>query len=260
MWWPLLTLMFWQAPLEAPPTAAPAAVPPSAAPATTAQATAPPPPPVAAAVDVAAPRILVMVPTGETVGAEVRRAIASTLTVELGKTGRFTALSSSELSQLADLEADKQAVGCDSSSCLGEIAGALGARWVVFGDATQLGELMVVNLSLFDVERASSVRRTSFEVRSQEEIPARARTAAATLTGTELVAGSEQAAPASSLPLLPVTLVVAGGLVLLGGVGFDALSPTSNNHALDAGDFVGPTALVGGAAVIVVGALWWSGS
>lgn len=208
----------------------------------------------------AAPRILVLVPKGETVPVEVRHAIASTLTVELGKTGRFTALSSSELSQLTELEADKQATGCDTSSCLGEIAGALGARFVVFGDATQLGALLVVNLSLFDVERATSVQRTSFEVRDQADIPARARAAATALAGAGLTPAGTAKDVAAPLPLLPVTLVVAGGAVLLGGLGFDALSPTSNNRALNAGDFVGPVALVGGAAVIVVGAMLWGGS
>ena len=239
MWAPLMTLLLTQVLVDGQPPVAQAA-------------------PAPAVVD-AAPRILVMVPKGETVDVEVRRAIASTLTVELGKTGRFTALSASELSQLADLEADKQATGCDTSSCLGEIAGALGARWVVFGDATQLGALMVVNLSLFDVERATSAQRTSFEIRDQADIPARARAAAAALAGTGLTAHAAPAAPAG-LPLLPVTLVVAGSVVLLGGLGFDVVSPTSNNRALDAGDFVGPVAWVGGAAVIVVGALMWGAS
>ncbi|MBI1945246.1 MAG: hypothetical protein HYS27_06095 [Deltaproteobacteria bacterium] len=210
------------------------------------------------------PRILVLVPKGETVPVEVRHAIASTLTVELGKTGRFTALSSSELSQLTELEADKQATGCDTSSCLGEIAGALGARFVVFGDATQLGALLVVNLSLFDVERAASVQRTSFEVRDQADIPARARAAASALTVGGLTPDASSTSTSSStpapLPLLPVTLLVAGGVVVAGGLTFDAVSPTSNNHALDAGDFVGPAALLSGAAILVVGAVLWGTS
>jgi hypothetical protein len=243
MWSTLVTLLLAQAPVDAAPVATPVATP-------------------APTIAEAAPRILVLVPKGETVPVEVRHAIASTLTVELGKTGRFTALSSSELSQLTELEADKQATGCDTSSCLGEIAGALGARFVVFGDATQLGSLLVVNLSLFDVERAASVQRTSFEVRDQADIPARARAAASALTVGGLTPGTARAltSEAAPLPLLPVTLLVAGGVVAVGGLSFDAVSPTSNNHALDAGDLVGPVALVGGAVAIVVGALLWGSS
>ncbi len=233
MWSPLLALVLAQAPTAPAPT----------------------PPPAAPAVTDAAPRILVLVPKGDTVDVEVRRAIASTLTVELGKTGRFTALSTSELAQLADLEADKQAAGCDSSSCLSEIAGALGARYVVVGDATQLGGLMAVNLSLFDVERATSVRRTAFEVRDPAEIPARARHAALTLAGADA-----SAAGADGPPLVPLTLLVTGSAVLLGGAAFDMVSPTSNNRALDAGDFVGPAAMLTGAAAMALGALLWGAS
>ncbi len=237
MWSALLSLLLAQAPAS-PTTGAP--TPPVHAPG-------------AATVAIeAVPRILVLVPKGDTVDVEVRRAIASTLTVALGTTGRFAALSSSELAQLADLEADKQAAGCDSSSCLGEIAGALGARYVVFGDATQLGALLVVNLSLFDVERATSVQRTSFEVRDQTELPARARQAAAALAGT-----GGASAPAAGVPLVPLTLVVTGGAVALAGLGFDLLSPTSNNRALDGGDVVGPVAMASGAAAVVAGVLLW---
>ena len=261
MWPSLLALVLAQAPSEpaapttapattAPTTTTPAAAAPATAPATTAPTTAPAT--TAPAIVEAAPRILVLVPKGDTVDVEVRRAIAATLTVELGKTGRFTALSSSELAQLADLEADKQAAGCDSTSCLGEIAGALGARYVVVGDATQLGDLLVVNLSLFDVERATSVQRTSFEVNDPADVPARARAAAAALAGT----GSARA-PAAGLPLVPLTLLVTGGALALGGLAFDLLSPTSNNRALDAGDVVGPVAMTGGATAIVVGVVLW---
>lgn len=95
------------------------------------------------------PRLLVMVPSGDSVPAEVRRAIAATLTIELARTGNFAALSSAELSQLAELEADKAEAG----------------------------------LSLFDVDTASSVRRTSFEVKDRADIPARARLAAGVLAG-----------------------------------------------------------------------------
>lgn len=41
-------------------------------------------------------------------------------------------------------------MGCGDSSCLAEIAGAMGAEFVVFGDVGKLGETFVINLNLFD--------------------------------------------------------------------------------------------------------------
>jgi hypothetical protein len=163
-------------------------------------------------------------------------------------------LSTSDVRQLADLEATKQQAGCDTSSCLSEIAGALGARYVVFGDATQLGSLLVVNLNLFDVQTAAAVRRASFEVNDPAEIPAQTRIAAAKLAGPP--AAEEVTAP-SALPLAPLSLVIVGGVLALGGLAFDAVSPTSNNRVYDLGDAVGPTVMLSGAAVLATGVVIW---
>ncbi len=128
------------------------------------------------------PRLLVLEVQGSALDENTKRAIASAMTQEIGAAARFTVLSQADVNQLAALEGSKQEMGCSTSTCLAEIAGALGARYVIFGDAAKLGALIVVNLNLFDTQTATAVQRASFEAKTLEEIPERSRDAARTLT------------------------------------------------------------------------------
>src|SRR5688572_14276841 len=96
-------------------------------------------------------RVLVLEPTGDEVEASVRAAVASLVSIELAKNQGLEVVASTDVKKMAALEAEKQTLGCDDAgSCLAELAGAMGARYVVFGDAAKLGSLTVINLSLFD--------------------------------------------------------------------------------------------------------------
>ncbi len=70
-----------------------------------------------------------------------------------------------------ELEGERAELGCAESSCLAEIAGALGADLVVFGDVSRLDALLVVNLNVFDSTQATSVARSSFTAGSIDEVP-----------------------------------------------------------------------------------------
>lgn len=76
-------------------------------------------------------------------------------------TGRddIEVVTAEELRQMIELEGEKQALGCDDTSCLGEIAGAMGAQYVLFGKVGRLGELTVVQVNLFDSTAAKTVTR-----------------------------------------------------------------------------------------------------
>jgi TolB-like protein len=82
-------------------------------------------------------------------------------------------LSSGDVQQALELEGDRQAAGCDdeSSACLAELAGALGAQYVVFGKLGQLGKLYILNLNLYDSSQAKSVVREKLQVDSIEDMP-----------------------------------------------------------------------------------------
>ncbi len=63
--------------------------------------------------------------------------------------GGVSLVTDDELKQMVALETQKQLVGCDEdhSSCFAEIAGALGARFVISGRVGRLGEVILVQLS-----------------------------------------------------------------------------------------------------------------
>ena len=85
----------------------------------------------------------------------------------------FDILSGADLRQLMVLEAERQTVGCTAdNSCLAEIAGAMGAQWVVFGHVGKLGNLILLNLNLFDSHEAKAVARSSLQVKNMDEMPA----------------------------------------------------------------------------------------
>jgi TolB-like protein len=139
-------------------------------------------------------------------------------------------IAQADIRQMVDFEAEKQALGCDTSSCLSEIAGALGAGYVVFGRVGQLGEVVFVQLSLFDSAKGRAVSREEVRASDLAELPDKLRVAAARiaspLTGEVVAApdAPEVVEPAGdgggglATPLL-ITGGVLAGLGVLGAVG-----------------------------------------
>lgn len=74
-------------------------------------------------------------------------------------------LTAADMRQMLELEATKQGMGCSTESCLAELAGAMGARYVVFGQVGKLDTLTLVQLNLFDSRAARSLGRK--EIRTQ---------------------------------------------------------------------------------------------
>lgn len=158
--------------------------------------------------------------------------VAGLVSKALTRGEHLEVVSADDIRRLADLEAQKQALGCDQSSCLAEIAGALGARYVVFGRMGKLGDVLLVQLNLFDAEEARAIAREDLRVASLSEVPAAIDPAVRRLAGPLLpedarAAASEPPPPGSGGGLLSTTLLVTGGVVaglgaaalLVGGVG-----------------------------------------
>jgi hypothetical protein len=90
--------------------------------------------------------------------------LSGLLAVELGAYEALEVVSGAEVRQLVELEGEKAMLGCEASaSCLAEIAGALGARLVAFGELGRLGKRYVLNLSLHDSKTNRSVGRASLQ-------------------------------------------------------------------------------------------------
>ncbi len=106
--------------------------------------------------DVDGPVLVLDLQAGEVPAAEVKvldglmaASVARTLD-DAGVADRHPLHTAAELRALADVEAARSVVGCDpeATSCLAELAGALGARYVVTGTIGKLGEHVVLQLSL----------------------------------------------------------------------------------------------------------------
>ena len=98
------------------------------------------------------------------------KALTNLIASTLAEDRRLDVLAATDVQDVLRFEADKQLMGCDASgSCLAEIAGAMGARFVVFGHLDRLGELMLLTLNLFDSSKTSSVSRVTVQARTLEE-------------------------------------------------------------------------------------------
>jgi hypothetical protein len=93
--------------------------------------------------------------------AQAARTLSSLVAIELARDARLDVLSSADLREVVALEGEKQALGCevDSSSCLAEVAGAMGARFVVIGQLGVLAETLVLTLSLYDSDEGRAPGR-----------------------------------------------------------------------------------------------------
>jgi hypothetical protein len=98
------------------------------------------------------------------------RLIEGSITAALSSHNRLQVLSSEDIRRVLELEAQKQVVGCDDSSCLLELAGAMGAEQVVYGRVQKLGSILVTQLNLFDAAQAQAVSRREFKADSVEEL------------------------------------------------------------------------------------------
>lgn len=146
-------------------------------------------------------------------------AMTQALTAEVDAAGIFDVASSAELQTLVGVERQRQMLGCAAeSSCLAELAGAMGARFVMSGSLARLGGAYQLTLQTLDTARAQPLGRSTHIARDLEVLRGLLPSAVAQATATP--------PPAPPSPVLPLTLVVAGAVgVGVGGVtGFTALS------------------------------------
>jgi TolB-like protein len=107
------------------------------------------------------PRVLVLdLEHGGGVTADDARTIRDLVTAALSRREDLEVFAGEDVRKMLELEGERQRAGCDDdASCALEIAGALDARYVVFGNASTLGGRTIVQLTLFDARSASAVER-----------------------------------------------------------------------------------------------------
>lgn len=168
-------------------------------------------------------------------------------------------ISTAELRRLAELEGTRAMAGCSETSCMADIAGALGAQRIIFGSLSKLGSTTTVVLSLYDAATQNATRR-SFDVANHDGLAALLRSTTASLLGAEPTS-APVAAPAPTKGGGGVGVVVTAtgaGLAVLG----TAAAVVGNAMVQDAkvdGDTketmrtVGLVGVVGGAVGVAVG-------
>jgi hypothetical protein len=100
----------------------------------------------------------------EDVKPDVARTLTDLVTARFSERREFRTLSGEDIRKLLEIEGEKQALGCDDGeSCLAEIAGAMGARFVVYGRISRLGDVLVLQLNLFDAQAGIPILRKVLE-------------------------------------------------------------------------------------------------
>jgi hypothetical protein len=73
-------------------------------------------------------------------------------------------LSGGDVANLLGAERRRQLLGCTETSCLAEIGGALGAGHLLVTDVSQVGEVWLLSMTLYDLTRTKVVKRLTERV------------------------------------------------------------------------------------------------
>ncbi len=211
--------------------------------------------------------------------AELAKGLTGVIAGELAKSPALEVLSSADIRRVVELEGDKAAMGCAAESCLAEIANALGARFVVFGELARIEGTYVFSATLYDSEQGRAASRVVRRAKSAAELLDAAPGATRELVGPAvfglspdkkrrvLVLDIHPPAPPASKPapapsaggvvhFWMLTLGAGGALAVAGGV-YDYLAPTSNNEHFDPEDLIGAGLVGGGLLLGGVGVWMW---
>lgn len=179
----------------------------------------------------------------EGVDAGTVNTLTGIISAEMSDYRAIDVVANADVRRMMELEGEKQAVGCGDTSCLADIAGAMGARLVVFGSAGKLGDALVVHLNLYDSQKAQSVGRQFVEATDMSTL--------STLLRPKIRALLERtyAEEGLALPPPPAEPVVVAPVVTAQGPGIVPVIVTG----------AGGVVAVAGIASVVVGALPWFG-
>jgi TolB-like protein len=218
----------------------------------------------------ALPRLVV---TGLSAGDPALTALATAaeeqLVGELGRLGRFEVIGRTEMTTLLGIERQRQLLGCseDSSACLAELSGALGAQWVVSGQLSRVGGELRLHLKLLDQRRSKVVARESVTAAGDRELLALLAGTADRLAG----AASPTRTPTTAIVLMAGgAMAAAAGGVLMGlqadGIAslqrsisasrITAIEATTRRDELFKERYAGAGLLIAGLALVATGVVW----
>lgn len=139
-------------------------------------------------------------------------------------------ITSADMQAMAQIDASKASMGCEESSCLAEIASALGARYVIYGRVGRLDDVILLQLSLFDASVGKPVARQETQGTQLKELsanlPRLMNDLLRPLGGPAVTAAAVVETPASVEPAaqpLSALALAGGGVAAVGVVGAVAL-------------------------------------
>ncbi len=108
------------------------------------------------------PRLLVQEFTVRGVDAATAEAIIDGVGPEVDRRGYFRTLTAKDVQTMLGIERQKQLLGCapEASTCLTELAGALGAPYVLSGTISQIGPSLQLSMQMLDVSKSVVVARS----------------------------------------------------------------------------------------------------
>ncbi len=96
-------------------------------------------------------------------------ALSDMLANEIRGLGNYKVISKSDIRAALQMEEQKALLGCSDESCVAEIGGALGVRFVVVGNISLFGRTYLLNLKLMNVESVSVVNSISKTIKGEPD-------------------------------------------------------------------------------------------
>ncbi|MBI5527850.1 MAG: hypothetical protein HY897_16090 [Deltaproteobacteria bacterium] len=127
-----------------------------------------PPAPAAHAAEL--PGIMVLnIKPEEDAGPGIAKILTELVLQELHDLKKFRVVGEKDVDQMLNTEQRKQLAGCTDTSCLIEIAGAMGTKYTLDGTVGVVGSSNVLSLSLIDVTKAAVVSKKTTVVKGERE-------------------------------------------------------------------------------------------
>lgn len=159
---------------------------------------------------------------------ELAESLGGTLALRMGETKLVKVTTPDDVAAVLGLERQRQLLGCGETSCLAELAGALGSKAVLSGELVRVGEVFQLTVKVLDGENAGTVfaalERHGNEAALLTAVDRLARDAA---TEVALRYGALERSAVNPLPFVGMAVggaVAAGGAVLLGLAAGDSAS------------------------------------
>ncbi len=159
---------------------------------------------------------------GEGVNEKTAQSLTAVLLAEVRRQPGLQVLSPEEVGALLGMERQQQLLGCsDSNSCVTEVAGALGADRMLMGSVAKLGESWLIQLKLFDTQKAISVGQADRRLKGKgldevlDELPGMVREVFKSSPATAAQAQVAAVTPAPVTPKIETLKIVSepGGVM-----------------------------------------------